>query len=81
MNSPYYPDDIQGWQVCHMEGCLGEGHCPRCGQTNYPLLGYHGAIARWAKAWGVTREEAQRRIEHYAEWDAYEEATRPHDEG
>ncbi len=57
-----YPDDIQGWQICHMEGHTGRGHCSRCGDTNYPLLGYLGALARWSKAWGVTENEAERRF-------------------
>ena len=60
---PYYPDDISLASVCLIEGCIGEGHCPRCGETNYRLLGYLGAIARWAKQWGVSKEEAERRIE------------------
>ena len=64
--SAYYPDDIQGWQICHMEGCAGNGHCSRCGATNYALLGYFGAVARWAKAWGVSKAEAERRIENRA---------------
>ena len=58
-----YPDDIQGWQLCHMEGCVGDGpYCPRCGEMNYSWLGALGAVARWAKAWGVSREEAERRM-------------------
>ena len=61
---PYYPDDITGPQICIIEGHTGDGHCPRCGDRNYALLGYYGAIARWAKAWGVTKEEAQRRIDY-----------------
>lgn len=60
-----YPDCISGSDYCHMEGCLGNGHCSRCGETNYHLLGYFGAVARWAKAWGVSREEAEKRIGQY----------------
>ena len=63
MSSPYYPDDITGSQICYMEGCSGTGYCSRCGETNYHLLGYLGAIARWAKKWGVSKEEAEQRIE------------------
>ena len=62
MTDPGYPDDIHDWQICHMEGCLGNGHCPRCGRVNYALLGFYGAVARWAKAWGVSKEEAEHRI-------------------
>ena len=62
MPSPYYPDDIRPYQLCYMEGCAGEGRCPNCGKTNYHLLGYSGAIARWAKAWGITKKEAEQRI-------------------
>ena len=58
-----YPDGLSGWQFCHMEGCIGKGHCPRCGETNYHLLGYYGAVARWAKKWGVSKEEAKARID------------------
>lgn len=58
-----YPDDITGWQLCYIEGCLGIAHCPRCGKTNYHLMGYFGAIARWAKAWGISEEAAEARIE------------------
>lgn len=62
MSDPYYPDDISGSALCHMEGCSGKGPCPRCGKTNYALMGFYGAVARWAKAWGVTEEEAERRM-------------------
>ena len=33
-----------------------------CGDVNYRLLGYYGARARWAKAWGVTEDEAADRM-------------------
>ena len=62
-----YPDDISGSDYCHMEGCLGGGTCPRCGKTNYRLMGYYGAVARWAKAWGVSEDEAMRRMDMNAE--------------
>ena len=62
MPSPYYPDDISGADICYMEGCIGRGPCPRCGETNYALMGYYGAIARWAKVWGVSKDEAESRI-------------------
>lgn len=59
---PWYPDDITGPAVCAMEGCAGNGHCPRCGETNYALLGFRGAMARLAKKWGLaTIEEAEKR--------------------
>lgn len=61
-----YPDDIQPWQVCQMEGCRGPV-CPDCGTTNYRWLGYLGAIASAAKRWGVSKEEAERRIEARAD--------------
>lgn len=67
MPSPYYPDDITGPQLCYMEGCIGKGNCPRCGEINYHLLGWYGAVARWAKAWGVSEEEAEKRIERHQE--------------
>lgn len=57
-----YPDGIRGRDLCHIEGCVGKGNCPRCGKINYHLLGYYGAVARWAKAWGVTEKEAHHRI-------------------
>lgn len=62
MSSPSYPDDVSGPAICYMEGCTGKGPCPNCGETNYHLMGYYGAVARWAKAWGVTEEEAEKRI-------------------
>lgn len=60
--SPCYPDGLSGAAICYMEGCEGRGHCPRCGKTNYRLLGYFGALARWAKAWRVSEEEAEERF-------------------
>lgn len=62
MPNPMYPDDISGPAICYMEGCTGIGRCPRCGKINYALMGYYGAIARWAKAWGVTKEEAEKQM-------------------
>ena len=63
----YYPEGLSGAAICHMEGCVGsKGYCSRCGETNYQLLGYYGAVARWAKAWGVTEKEAERRIGEHA---------------
>ena len=62
MSSPYYPDDIQGWQVCIIEGCAGP-NCPNCGRVNYHWLGYLGYIGRMAKKWGITKVEAEKRIE------------------
>jgi hypothetical protein len=39
-----------------------KGHCPDCGDVNYRLLGWYGAVARWAKAWKITQDEASDRI-------------------
>ncbi len=60
----YYKDGLSRRDVCHMEGHSGKGHCPDCGDVNYRLLGYYGAVARWAKEWGVTEDEAMDRIEN-----------------
>ncbi len=57
-----YPDSMSGSDYCHVEGCIGKGNCSRCGSINYALMGYYGAIARWAKEWGVTEDEAERRF-------------------
>ena len=61
-----YPEGLSPAAYCYMEGCLGIGPCPRCGKTNYALMGYYGAIASAAKRWGVSKEEAERRIESRA---------------
>ena len=58
-----YPDDIQGWQLCYIEGCLGKGNCSRCGKINYHLMGYYDAIAKWAKVWKCGAEDAEKRME------------------
>ena len=62
------PDDIgpNDSRLCQIEGCMGKGPCPRCGEVNYALMGYYGAVARWAKTWGVSEDEAQRRMENNA---------------
>ena len=60
--SEMYPDDIRGQQLCYMEGCI-TNPCRRCGVTNYALLGYTGAVARWSKEWGISAEETERRFE------------------
>jgi len=57
---------LEAWQRCAMEGCRGKGNCPDCGQVNYRLLGYYGAVARWAKAWKVSEAEAERIMEERA---------------
>lgn len=62
MSDPMYPDGISGRDLCYMEGCVGKGNCYRCGEINYHLLGWYGAVARWAKEWGVTEDEAEERI-------------------
>lgn len=59
-----YPEGLNPRAFCMMEGCLGDGHCPRCGETNYALLGWYGAVARWAKVWGVSKEEAEKRFKN-----------------
>ena len=49
--------------ACHYGDHIGaNGHCSNCGDVNYHLLGYLGAVARWAKAWGITKDEADERI-------------------
>jgi hypothetical protein len=61
---------MSGLDMCLYEGCRGDGHCPDCGRTNYRLLGYHGAVARWASAWNITRNQAEDRItRHAVEYD------------
>lgn len=67
MGNPFYPDDITGPALCYMEGCVGKGPCPRCGETNFRLMGYYGALARWARAWGVSEDEAEHRFIEHAE--------------
>lgn len=62
------PDDISDNdpRLCQAEGCIGRGPCPRCGEANYRLMGYYGAVARWAKEWGVSEDDAERRMENSA---------------
>ena len=62
-----YPDGMNGGDLCYCEGCLGKGICPRCGEINYRLLGFYGAVARWAKEWGVSEKEAERLIGEHQE--------------
>lgn len=62
MSYDYYPDDITGPSLCIIEGCVGKGRCPRCGEINYHLMGWYGAVARWAKAWGISELQAEERI-------------------
>lgn len=57
-----YPDGMHGSDWCHVEGCIGKGRCPRCGRIDYGWMGYWGAVARWAKKWGVSEDEAERRF-------------------
>lgn len=60
-------------RVCAGDPCLcklgdhcGRGpNCSCCGYVNYCWLGYLGAVGRWAKVWGVSKEEAGRRIENH----------------
>ena len=71
---PAYPEGLSGADLCHIEGCIGEkGNCRRCGEVNYRLLGFYGAVARWAKAWCVSEDEAEERI--MAHYHAAKEAT------
>lgn len=68
-----YPEDISDSALCHMEGCIGKGNCPRCGDVNYHLLGWYGAVARWARKWGISDAEAEERIiEHQKVRDGVE---------
>ena len=76
MGSTYYPDDISGEAVCHIEGCLGKGPCPRCGAVNYALMGYYGALARWGKVWGLTEEETELRFGEHWDMKMREKETR-----
>ena len=63
-----YPEGLHPSAFCYMEGCIGNGRCPRCGNIDYALMGYFGAIALWAKKWGVSKDEAACRIaEHERE--------------
>ena len=63
MNCIEVEPDYATLAACHMGDHGGErGHCPYCGDVNYRLLGWFGARARWAKAWGVTKDEAAERI-------------------
>jgi hypothetical protein len=57
-----YPDGLSGWAYCHMEGHTGRGRCYRCGEINYRLMGWYGAVARNAKRWGVSEKEAEDRM-------------------
>ena len=61
------PDDISenDPRLCQIEGCEGRGPCPRCGKVNYRLMGYYGAVGRWAKEWDISETEAERRIENH----------------
>jgi len=52
-----------------MDHCSDKPYCWCCGDTNYRWLGYLGAIARWAKAWGVSKEEAEKRMNEKYEVD------------
>ncbi len=61
-----YPDTMSGSDYCHVEGCEGKGPCPRCGNTDYAWMGYWGAVARWAKEWGVSENETQSRFHEHA---------------
>ncbi len=58
---------------CLFEGCVtrpGSAHCYECGRTDYPLMGWYGAIASAAKRWDVTKDEAEDRIiRHQQEGD------------
>lgn len=64
MSYSNYPDDISARGLCIIEGCYGRGRCPRCGEINYALMGWYGYVGRMAKKWGVSIDEAERRITH-----------------
>ncbi len=50
--------------TCSLGDHCGAGpNCSCCGYVNYPWLGHLGAVARWAKAWGVCKDEAEKRME------------------
>lgn len=76
-----YPDGLSASVYCVMEGCVGRGPCPRCGETNYAWMGYWGAVASAAKRWNVSEDEAMRRIgEHEeAKWARFQKRC-PHAE-
>lgn len=57
-----YPPNMSGSDMCHVEGCIGKGPCPRCGNTDYAWMGYWGAIARWSRKWGISERETERRF-------------------
>ncbi len=60
-------NDLATRAACAMGDHGGlRGYCPDCGHINYRLLGYYGAVARWAKAWGVTQDEAEDRMVRHA---------------
>ena len=61
-----YPPGMSGSDMCHVEGHIGKGNCSRCGDIDYGIMGYYGAVARWAKAWGITERETEHRFQqHY----------------
>jgi hypothetical protein len=50
--------------LCKLGGHCSDGpNCSCCGYVNYPWLGYLGALARWAKARGISKDEQERRWE------------------
>lgn len=52
--------------TCSLGDHCGAGpNCSCCGYVNYRWLGYLGAEARWAKAWGISRHEAADRIANH----------------
>lgn len=62
-------DDLEAAASCHMGDHFGHDGkewrgepCSRCGETNYRLLGYYGAVASSAKRWGLSKEEAEARM-------------------
>lgn len=65
------PDGLPESAFCQMEGCIGRGRCPRCGDINYHLMGFYGAVATAARRWGISQDEAEKRIRanQEARWD------------
>ncbi len=65
-NDGYLPDGLPREAICQMEGHdYRNGVCRNCGEVNRYLMGYSGSVARWAKAWKVSEDEAERRIEEH----------------
>lgn len=63
MSDPGYPEGLSGSDFCHMEGHDSpRGVCRRCGERDYHLMGYYGALGRRAKKLGITIDELESQI-------------------